>query len=690
MRALVPAVLAATAALSAADRVRPAAEAGSPVILLDDDFSRLAPGMFSPGVVGAHAEYHYLPALAPKGNWVVSTFLSEGSQRAWRVVHEDGRAGMEQAYTAPPEERTRTHPMLVAGDPAWSDYELDASFTPATTEGQSGVVFRYRHDRAHYFAGVTGGEVLLKKVNEGAAFRRLAETVLARGPFAWRPGDVVRVRVGVRGDALRAEFDGRVVLEARDSTFGEGRIGLTSDVPTRYGSVRVTAGPEAARRFEAARARRGAEEEARVAANPPMVPWRKLRTDGFGVGRNLRFGDLDGDGRLEILVGQVVHHGPKDRHSELGCLTAMTLDGRILWQSGVPDAWKDGLTNDVAFQAHDLDGDGRAEVVYGRDQELVVAEGTTGRVLRKVPTPLVPAGDRDRPTSPFPRILGDSLFFCDLRGTGKPRDIVLKDRYWHLWAFTDTLEPLWDVALRTGHYPYAYDVDGDGRDELAVGYSLVDHDGRVLWSHDRDLQDHADGVAIVRFEEGTPPRLLWAASDEGMLFADLGGRILRHLQLGHVQNPSTADYRPDLPGLETVTINFWGNQGIVHFFDARGEPYHEFEPVQHGSMMLPVNWTGRPPEYWVLSPNVGEGGLFDGWGRRAVRFPADGHPDLCYSVLNLAGDCRDEIVVWDPYEIWIYTQGDGPRRGRLYAPKRNPPWNASNYQATVSLPGWSE
>jgi hypothetical protein len=34
--------------------------------------------------------------------------------------------------------------------------------------------------------------------------------------------------------------------------------------------------------------------------------------------RNLRFGDLDGDGRLDILVGQVVHHGPSDRHSELG------------------------------------------------------------------------------------------------------------------------------------------------------------------------------------------------------------------------------------------------------------------------------------------------------------------------------------------------------------------------------------
>jgi hypothetical protein len=689
MRPLPLSFLAMAVLFPAADRVRPDHASGSRVVLLDDDFGRLPPGMFSAGVIGAHAEYHYLPALGPKGGWAVSNFRSAGSQRAWRVVREDGRALMQHAYGAPPEERAAAHPILVAGDPAWSDYELEARVAPATAGGRGGVVFRYRHDRAYYFAGVMGEEARLERVHEGAAFRKLSETVLARKPFSRRAGDFVRLRVGVQGDALRAEFDDRVVLEARDTTFLEGRVGLTSDVEARFGAVRVTADREAARRFEAERARREAEEETRVAGNPAMVPWRKLRTDGFGVGRNLRFGDLDGDGRLEILVGQVVHHGPTDRHSELGGLTALTLDGRVLWQSGAPDPWKDHLTNDVAFQVHDLDGDGRAEVVYCRDQELVVAEGATGRVLRKIPTPLVPRGD-DRPRSPFPRILGDSLFFCDLRGTGRPRDIVLKDRYWHLWAFTDALEPLWDVALRTGHYPYAYDVDGDGRDELAVGYSLVDHDGRILWSHDRTLQDHADGVAIVPFEEGKAPRLLCAASDEGIFFADLGGRILRHLQLGHVQNPSTADFRPDLPGLETVTINFWGSQGIVHFFDARGEPYHDFEPAQHGSMMLPVNWTGRPGEYWALSPSVGEGGLFDGWGGRVVRFPADGHPDLCYSVLDLSGDCRDEIVVWDPYEIWIYTQGDNPRSGRLYRPKRNPLWNASNYQATVSLPGWSE
>jgi rhamnogalacturonan endolyase len=73
-----------------------------------------------------------------------------------------------------------------------------------------------------------------------------------------------------------------------------------------------------------------------------------------------------------------------------------------------------------------------------------------------------------------------------------------------------------------------------------------------------------------------------------------------------------------------------------------------------------------------------------------VTFPDDGHPDMYNAVLDVTGNCRHKIVVLDPKDLWIYTQSDNPKPGRLYKPKRNPLYNASNYQATVSLPGWSE
>ena len=80
--------------------------------------------------------------------------------------------------------------------------------------------------------------------------------------------------------------------------------------------------------------------------------------------------------------------------------------------------------------------------------------------------------------------------------------------------------------------------------------------------------------------------------------------------------------------------------------------------------------------------------MIDGNLRRVVTFPEDEHPDLAAAVLNLTGDARDEIVLWDEKRVWIYTQ-DRPFTGRrIYAPVRNPDYNDSNYRTSVSLPGW--
>jgi hypothetical protein len=655
--------------------------------VFEEDFSGFRSGLVG-SVVGAHTEYHYLSEAGPKGAWHISTFTSDPtSQRAWRVIKPSGVSEMVQAVT---NTRKHTHPMLIAGDEFWGDYSLSTSFSPESKEKQSGVVFRYRNDRCHYFLGVKGGRAILKKVQHARAFHEPHEEVLDESAFAWKPGDLLEAEVRVEGERIAARI-GDCVLEATDATFPRGKIGLTADIPTRYRKVEVRMSPEAERTFHARRKAWDEKEAELQTANPQPTVWKRIVTKDIGVGRNLRFGDLDGDGEIDILLTQVVHHGPKDRNSEVGCLTAIDLEGKILWQSGTPDPWNDMLTNDVGVQIHDLDGDGGNEVIYCRDREIVVAEGATGQIKYKAPTPETPA-DTETPYDLFPRILGDSLYFCDLRGTGHESDIIIKDRYQHLWALDNRLEVLWTGSCVTGHYPYAYDVDGDGKDELSIGYSLFDDDGTKLWSLDDRIKDHADGVAIVKFdpENNDEPMLLCAASDEGMFFADMKGNILKHHFLGHVQNPAIANFRDDLPGLEAVSINFWGNQGIVHYFDRTGDLIHDFEPCQHGSMCLPINWNGTSEEFFVLSANVEEGGMFDGWGRKVVRFPADGHPDLCNAVLDLTGDCRDEVVVWDPYEIWIYTQSDNPREGKLYSPKRNSLSNYSNYQTTVSLPGWNQ
>jgi rhamnogalacturonan endolyase len=235
-------------------------------VLLDEDFSGLDPGMFS-APVGPHTEYHYLPEAAPKGNWAVSCFTWEpGSQRAWHVKEENASHVMAQTFDN--EEMEHTHPMIISGDENWGDYTVSVRFAPESDRDQSGLVFRYRNDRCYYFFGLEKGRAVLRRVRHATGFHEPDEKLLAEGELSWVPGEYHTLTVRVDGDHIRAQVGDQVMLEAVDSSFPGGKIGLMSDVPARYASVVVKTGEESSQRANIMRVEKQTEEEKLQAETP--------------------------------------------------------------------------------------------------------------------------------------------------------------------------------------------------------------------------------------------------------------------------------------------------------------------------------------------------------------------------------------------------------------------------------------
>jgi hypothetical protein len=320
---------------------------------------------------------------------------------------------------------------------------------------------------------------------------------------------------------------------------------------------------------------------------------------------------------------------------------------------------------------------------------LQILDGKTGKRKKSAWMPEIARDVKERP---YELNSGDSIAFLNLSGKRDRQEILVKDRYRDFWVFDNNLKLLWKGQGQTGHYPYPYDVDRDGKEEFVIGYAMWSHDGRQLWSRDTEFRDHADGIVMGNFS-GDPkaqPMVYACGSDEGFLLFDREGNVVKHVRIGHAQSPSIAKYRADVEGLQLLTVNFWRNPGILSLFDYKGNLLIQEEPIHSGSPLLPVNWRGDGQEFALLSGNVREGGMVDGLLRRVVMFPDDGHPDLASYVADLTGDARDEVVLWDQKRVWIYTQ-DRPFKGKkIYAPVRNPDYNESNYRTTVSMPAWKE
>ena len=175
---------------------------------------------------------------------------------------------------------------------------------------------------------------------------------------------------------------------------------------------------------------------------------------------------------------------------------------------------------------------------------------------------------------------------------------------------------------------------------------------------------------------------------QGFFIGDFQGNIVARDYIGHAQRVSVGNYLPEREGFEIAVSNFWGHQGVIYFYDDHGNELWERENEMNGNILAPVNWLGNGTDFFLTNADPKRGGLMDGHGDIAVSFPDDGPPVMCCEAIDLCGDDRDELVVWDYRFLYIYTQDDGERETD-YHPVKYPFYNASNYRGEYSFPDQS-
>ena len=595
---------------------------------------------------------------------------------------------MEQMRLTEPAPR-KAIPCLRAGDVMWEDYTVSVRARAMIEAHFSGILFRYQTSMMHYGFFLVPGGVELHRVD------KLERTVLAHADACWNPDEYCELSVSVDGDVIRCSLDGKVLIECRDGRYSYGCIALCASRPARYRDVVVEMTDAQNKAYVLKKEKWLADESAERMKHLPAKLWKSFDLKDFGAARQIRFGHLTGTSEWFFVMCQNQRKVYKDRYPVISCMTAVSIDtGEVLWQLGEPcdSAEVEKLTTDLPFQIYDIDGDGVDEVITSWDFRLMILDGRTGQVKKSIPTPECTAPEEtvtglEFGKYAFKRLNVDAIRIVNVSGNERPSEILIKDRYSRLWIYDSNLNLKWEFSkYNTGHFPFSYDFDGDGRDEIFSCYNMVDSNGKLQWSLPVDT-DHTDEIIVGTFGPGQDERIAMVSGWEGFMIVSKDGKILHRDINGHGQRISSANYCTGRAGYEIATTTYWGNNGIVYLHDCNGNEIWHREMMSNGNVIAPLNWDGNGTELIWMSAHEG---AFNGDGHRVLELPDDGHPEMCTEVIDLTGDCRDEIVVWDRHRLCIYTQdgnAEADERGE-YRPVKYPHYNGSNYRGEYSFSRW--
>jgi hypothetical protein len=221
-------------------------------------------------------------------------------------------------------------------------------------------------------------------------------------------------------------------------------------------------------------------------------------------------------------------------------------------------------------------------------------------------------------------------------------------------------------GYQTAHQPRPIDLDGDGRDEIAAGYAMLNADGSIRWVFQSSTIDlkrgHLDCIRLLH--RGDKPQdvrlVLTLCGANGIAVIDGNGKTIWERAGSHFESIDLGRVIAERPGLQIlVDIDHQPfGKGPLCLMDENGVLLGRINTdyARHHHLL---DWTGDGLDEIV---NAHSGAIYDNKGRRIATLaapPAANQGERSLLVGDFTGDGIKDIALATTTAVYVFKNDNG-------------------------------